>query len=363
MVQKWIFFCVALSCVAVSFTTAGCGGGEPVEGELTGTVQVDGSSTVFPITEAVAEEFMAANPRVRVTVGVSGSGGGFSKFLRGETHINNASRPIKPSELDLAERNGVSYIELPVAYDGLAVLVNPANDWVECLTVEELRRTWEPGSTINNWNQVRSDFPNRELALYGPGTDSGTYDYFTEALMGESGASRADFTASEDDNVLVQGIAGDPNALGFFGLAYYENNADRLKLVPIDDENPANGEGCIAPTPETVETGTYAPLSRPLLIYVRENASETPAVREFVEFYLENAAALAPEVGYVSLSGEAYQLALNRYTNAVTGTMFTGEEIGVTMRELLDQNAGSAAPGASDTLSTGLDTSAADTLQ
>lgn len=316
-----------------------CGGGEPAEGELTGTVRVDGSSTVYPITEAVAEEFMAAHSSARVTVGVSGSGGGFNKFLRDETDVNDASRPIGPSELVLAEQNGVEFVELPVAYDGLAVLVNPQNDFVNCLTVDELRAIWESGSTVDNWNEVRSDFPDRSLTLYGPGTDSGTYDYFTEAILGESGASRSDFTASEDDNVLVQGIAGDVNAIGFFGLAYYVENLDRLKVVGIDDGNPDNGDGCIEPSNETVGDGTYAPLSRPLLIYVRTSSAENEVVDTFVDFYLENAGPLADEVGYIALTDDEYELAEERYERRITGSMFAGEsQVGVTMNDLLRQN-------------------------
>lgn len=350
----------AVLMTAALLSMSACGGQEAAEGDLTGTVQVDGSSTVFPITEAVAEEFMAEHRQVRVTVGVSGTGGGFSKFLRGETDINDASRTIKESEIRLAEQNGVEFIELPVSYDGLAVLVSPQNDFVECLTVAELRRIWEPGSTINNWNQVRPEFPNSELTLYGPGTDSGTYDYFTEALIGESGASRSDFTASEDDNVLVQGIAGDPSALGYFGLAYYENNADRLKLVAVDDENPDNGEGCMEPTAETVENGTYAPLSRPLFIYVRKQAAADSTVNEFVHFYLENAGALAPEVGYVSMSPEAYELALERYDRGITGSMFTGgSHTGVTMNELLQREMGSVDSAPVDTTGATGDTTSA----
>lgn len=356
--------------IAVLAILSGCGGNDAAEGELTGTVQIDGSSTVYPITEAVAEEFMIAHPGVRVTVGVSGTGGGFSKFLRGETDINDASRTISGGEIDLAEENGIGFVELPVAYDGLAVMVHPSNDWVECLTADELRRIWEPGSTIENWNEVRPEFPDRELALYGPGTDSGTYDYFTEAVVGESGASRSSFTASEDDNVLVQGIAGDPNSLGYFGLAYYENNMERLRIVGIDDEDPSNGEGCIEPTPETVEGGTYAPLSRPLFIYVKEITSGNPAVPEFVDFYLENAAALAPEVGYVRLSGDAYDLALERYHGGITGSMYADEpQIGVTMEELLrsemDADGDTAAAGSGisvpDTSAARADTSAGGT--
>lgn len=314
---------------------SGCGGSAAEDG-LSGAVQIDGSSTVYPITEAVAEEFMIANGRARVTVGVSGTGGGFSKFLRGETDINDASRVIKSSEMELAEEEGIDFIELPVAYDGLVVVVHPDNDWAECLTVDELRAIWEPGSQVNNWSEVRPGFPDRELALYGPGTDSGTYDYFTEAVGGESGASRSDFTASEDDNVLVQGIAGDPHALGFFGIAYYEENAERLKLLAVDDGDPDNGEGCVVPSPATVENGTYAPLSRALFIYVRPASAENEIVREFVHFYLARAGELVGEVGYVPLTDEEYDLALERFERRVTGTMF-GEEahVGVTMRELL----------------------------
>ncbi|BBM70153.1 PstS family phosphate ABC transporter substrate-binding protein [Rhodothermus marinus] len=316
---------------------AGCGRGQQQEGQLSGAVHIDGSSTVYPLTEAVAEEFMKQYPGVRVTVGISGTGGGFSKFVRKETDINDASRPIRPVEDSLARQNGVEYIELPVAYDGIAIVVNPQNDWVECLTVEELRRIWEPNSTITRWNQVRPSFPDRPLNLYGAGTDSGTYDYFTAAIVGEEHASRSDFTASEDDNVLVQGVSGDPNALGFIPLAYYEENMDKLKAVAIDDGNPDNGEGCILPSPETVNNGTYQPLSRPIFIYVNAERANDPAVEAFVEFYLQHAAELAPEVGYVPLTAEAYELALERFRNRVTGSIFGGEgsQVGVRVVDLL----------------------------
>ncbi len=337
------------ACVVVFGLLAGCGSDRTDGGEagdaLSGSVKVDGSSTVFPITEAVAEEFMKEQSGVRVTVGVSGTGGGFSKFLRNETDINDASRPIKASERELAQQNGIEYIELPVAYDGLAVLVNPANDWADCLTVEELKSIWEPGSQVNNWNQVRPGFPDREIVLYGAGTDSGTYDYFTEAIAGESGASRSDFSASEDDNVLVQGIAGDPNALGFFGLAYYEENADKLKLVGVDDGDPTNGEGCIKPTVESVGAGTYQPLARPEFIYINAARATEPAISAFVEFYLDNAAALVREVGYIPLSDAAYELGLERFRNGVTGTLFgEGNTVGVTIEDLFRREQGGAMP-------------------
>jgi phosphate transport system substrate-binding protein len=326
---------------------AGCGGGDDAaDGDaLSGAVRVDGSSTVFPITEAVAEEFMQAEPRVRVTVGVSGTGGGFAKFLRDETDINDASRPIKPTELEEARANGIEFIELPVAYDGIAVVTNPANDWVECLTTEELAQIWGPGSEVDSWNDIRPEFPDREIALYGPGTDSGTYDYFTEMIGGESGASRSDFSASEDDNVLVQGIAGDANALGFFGLAYYEENADKLKLLGVDDGDATNGEGCVQPTAASVGDGTYQPLARPEFIYVNAARAAEPAVSAFVEFYLENAPELVREVGYVPLPEEAYSLALERFRNGATGTLF-GEETpaGLSMVERLRGATGESMP-------------------
>jgi phosphate transport system substrate-binding protein len=325
--------------LAFAVLLSACGGGsEPsATGQLEGTVQIDGSSTVYPLTEAVAEEFMKVNPRVRVTVGVSGTGGGFSKFVREEIDISDASRPIQAVEADLAEQNGVRFIELPVAFDGLAVIANPASDWVECLTVEELRMIWEPGSTVDNWNQVRASFPDRDLRLYGAGTDSGTYDYFTAAIIGEEGASRADFTASEDDNVLVQGLAGDLSSLGFIPYAYYAENTDKLKLLGIDDGNPDNGAGCIQPGAESVRTGTYQPLARPEFIYVNAARADNPAVLAFVHFYLEHAPELATEVGYVPLSDEAYTLGRGRVDRRVTGSVFGGggSRIGVSLEDLL----------------------------
>lgn len=268
-------------------------------------IKVDGSSTVFPITEAVAEEFRSEAPNTRVTVGLSGTGGGFQKFLRGETDINDASREISPDEIKKAEENGVQYVQLSVAYDGLAVVVNPENDWVDYFTVEELKKIWEPSAQgeVTHWNDVREEWPNEELHLFGPGVASGTYDYFTEAIVGESGASRGDFTASEDDNVLVQGVSTDKHSLGFFGLAYFEENQDKLKLVAVKD-----GEGdAVKPSLETVSEGTYTPLSRPLFIYVTKEAAQRESVQEFVEFYLDNAPELSKQIGYVPMPDSAYQ--------------------------------------------------------
>lgn len=302
---------------------AGCGGGGAE------SVSVDGSSTVFPLTEAVAEEFMKDTQGARVNVGVSGTGGGFSKFLRGDIAINDASRPISPEEIEKAAENGVEYIEIPVAYDGLAVVVPPQNDWVDCLTVEELKRLWEPNSPIDRWTQLREAFPDRPIDLYGPGTASGTYDYFTEAIAGESGASRSDFTASEDDNVLVQGIKGTETSLGYFGLAYYENNADDLRALGVDPDQPDGGAPCVTPSATTVQNGTYRPLSRPLFIYVNP-AKVTPTVETFVEFYLQNADELASDVGYVAMPDDAYELALDRFQSRTTGTVFGAEDVDVT---------------------------------
>jgi phosphate transport system substrate-binding protein len=302
------------------------------------TIRIDGSSTVYPIAEAMAEEFQAAtHGKYRVTVGISGSGGGFNKFCRGETDISNASRPIKESERAACRAAGIEFIELPVALDALAVVVNPQNDWVDHLTIEELRTMWEPEAQgrITNWRQVRDGFPNRPLTLYGPGVDSGTYDYFTEAVAGREGASRGDFTASEDDNVLVQGIATDPNALGFFGFAYYDENRDKLRPVPIS----WHGGEPVEPSLEAARDGTYQPLSRPLLIYVsRRAADEREAVRAFVEFVLDPAWAeeIIEEVGYVPLPDEAYRLALDAFRVRATGTAFAGgAQVGVSIEDLL----------------------------
>ena len=301
----------------LALAAAACGGdADPVAGtELSGTIEVDGSSTVFPVSEAVAEEFNKLHSRVRVNVGVSGTGGGFKRFTVGDTDISNASRPIKEKESTAAAENGVQYMQLKVGTDGLSVLVNPQNDWAECLTVDELKKIWEPGSTISNWNEVRPDFPDRPLRLYGGDTDSGTFDYFTEEIMGETGLSRPDYTASADDNVLVQGISGDRNALGYFGYAYYIENQDKLKPVAVDD-----GEGCTAPTATTIENGSYTPLSRPLFIYVSIESLERPEVSAFVEFYLENARELVTEVGYVPLAPDAYLNALTEVRSLRSGS-------------------------------------------
>jgi phosphate transport system substrate-binding protein len=277
---------------------------------LSGTIKIDGSSTVFPITEAVAEEFRRIQPDINVTVGVSGTGGGFQKFSRGETSISNASRPIKENEIAACKENGISYIELEVAYDGLAVLVNPANNWVTELTIEELKKIWEPAAQgkIMKWNQIRAEWPNEEIHLYGPGVASGTYDYFTEAVVGKSGSSRGDFTASEDDHVLVQGIARDKYSLGFFGLAYYTENADKLTLIGIN-----NGTAVVKPTLETVSNGTYSPLSRPLFVYVNSTSVKDSSVVEFVNFYLKNAGELSEDVGYIPLPADLYAKQVEKF--------------------------------------------------
>ena len=282
-------------------------------------VRVDGSSTVFPITEAVAEEFGGAG-KGKVMVGISGTGGGFKRFCRGETDISDASRPIKDTEKALCGSNGIDYIEIPVAYDGLAILVNPKNTWVDHLTVSELKRIWEPDAqdTITSWSQVRQGFPDKELRLFGPGTDSGTFDYFTESINGKSGNSRGDYTASEDDNVLVEGIASESGAIGYFGLAYYEQNMNKLKLVPVDDGISVNGNGPIAPSAQTVMEGTYKPLARKIFIYVsKQSLKKNKKVRDFVEFYLENAAPLVEEVGYIPLNDEDYSKSLDLFKGSM----------------------------------------------
>jgi phosphate transport system substrate-binding protein len=301
-------------------------------------VQVDGSSTVFPITEAVAEEFQKAKKgKVKVTVGIAGTGGGFKKFCRGETDISNASRPILKQEMEACKKAGIEYIELPVAYDALTVMVNPKNSWVSSMTVAELKKIWEPGAQgkITNWSQVRPNWPNAPLKLFGAGADSGTFDYFTEAIVGKAKSSRGDFTASEDDNVLVQGIANDRNALGFFGFAYYVENQKKLKAVAIDA-----GKGPVAPSARTVEDGTYQPLSRPIFIYVSKKAAAKPEVREFVEFYLKNAPNLVKQVKYVPLPAKAYTVGLEHFQKGKVGTVFGGEaEVGIKIDDLLKREA------------------------
>ena len=269
---------------------------------LTGTIEIDGSSTVFPITEAVAEEFGKVAPDVHVNVGVSGSGGGFKRFTVGETDISDASRPIKVSEAATSQENGVEYLEFLVGVDGLSVTVSHQNDFVDCMSVEQLKQLWEPESTISKWSDLDPTWPDRDINLYGPGHDSGTFDYFTEEIVGEAQASRADFTASEDDNVLVRGISGDRNSLGYLGYAYYAENTDKLKLLGID-----NGQGCVTPSLETIASGAYSPLSRPLSIYVnRQRLQQRADLRAFVEFYMENGRELTVEVGYVPLSEASY---------------------------------------------------------
>jgi len=311
---------------------------------LTGTlanaqiIKIDGSSTVYPVTEAVAEEFQKAKRgKIKVTVGISGTGGGFKKFCRGETDISDASRPILKQEMEACKGAGIQYVELPVAFDALTVMVNPKNDWAPSMTVAELKKIWEPAAQgkITKWNQVRPNWPNAPLKLYGAGADSGTFDYFTEAITGKAKSSRGDFTASEDDNVLVQGIANDRNALGFFGFSYYVENQDKLKAVAID-----GGKGPVMPSAKAVEDGTYQPLSRPIFIYVNKKSAEKSEVKEFVEFYLKNAANLVKQVKYVALPAKVYQIGLEHFQKGKIGTVFGGEaEVGVRIEDLLKREA------------------------
>ncbi len=300
-------------------------------------ITVDGSSTVFPITEAMAEEFQKANKGAKVTVGIGGTGGGFSKFCRGEIDIADASRPIRDVERDECKKNNVDYIELPVALDALTVMVNPKNDWATELTVAELKKIWQPEAQgkITSWKHVRDSFPDRPLKLYGAGVDSGTYDYFTAAIVGKEHSSRGDFTASEDDNVLVQGIGGDVNALGFFGLAYYLENKAKLKAVAIKLDDKAKA---VMPSVEAARDGSYQPLSRPIFIYVSRKSAETkPEVTKFVEFYLnkQNAVRLVKDVGYVPLPDNAYDVFMQRFKERKLGTAFHGSKTGISVEELL----------------------------
>lgn len=337
-----------VSLLALAVTLNACGGannsststapqqaaGGGAASTAAGKVLVDGSSTVFPISEAMAEEFQKANPNIKVTVGVSGTGGGFKKFCAGETDISNASRPIKKEEIELCEKNKIEYVELPIAYDGLSVVVNPQNDWAKCLKVEDLKKIWEPAAQgkVKTWKDVNAAYPEEALSLYGAGTDSGTFDYFTEAITGEKGKSRGDYTASEDDNTLVQGASGSKGGLAYFGYAYYEQNKDKLKLVEVD-----SGKGCVAPNPQTIVDGTYSPLSRPEFIYVKKEALNRPEVKAFMEFQSNPAnKKLISEVGYIPLPDDVYAASKERLSKGTVGSVFKGKKaIGVKLADLL----------------------------
>lgn len=326
-----------VSCVAVAALVAACGqGGANKAANGNATVQIDGSSTVFPIAEALGEEFQSSSG-TRVTVGVSGTGGGFKKFCRGETDVSGASRPISVEEIAQCAENGVEFIELPVALDALAVIVNPSNTWATCLSIDDLKRMWAPASQgqVSRWNQVRPDFPDQPLVLFGAGTDSGTFDYFTAAINGEEGASRGDYTATEDDNVTITGVSGEANAVGYLGLAYFSENASKVKAAQIRQ---ADGS-CVAPSAETARNATYQPLSRPLFFYVSKKAADEKAhVRDFITFAFNPAEseALVSEVGYVPLPANAYTGAKAKFDARKTGTVFGGHsKIGVTLEELL----------------------------
>ncbi len=309
----------ALAVTAAAFgAVATIGAGAAQAAPLTGTIKIDGSSTVFPITEAVAEEFAHVQKGVRVTVGISGTGGGFKKVCTGETDISDASRPIKKTEMEMAASNGIDFIEIPVAYDGLSIVVNRKNTWVDHLTLDEIRKIYLDGTGVKTWRDVRAGWPAKPIKIYSPGTDSGTFDYFKEVVAGKGESIRSDMSVSEDDNVLVRGVSGDENAIGFFGCAYYFENQDKLKVVPVD-----GGTGrAVTPTPVTIESGEYAPFSRPLFIYVAQRSAERPEVRAFVEFYLNNTPELSAEVGYVALPKLVYDRARANFAKGRTGTQY-----------------------------------------
>jgi phosphate transport system substrate-binding protein len=333
------------SVLAGVVAVAGCspvadigGGGDGGKFGANASVAIDGSSTVFPVTEAVAEEFMkSTGGKVKVTVGISGTGGGFKKFCRGEIDVADASRPILEEELKAARENGIDFVELPICFDALTVAVNPKATWIDTITVEELKKIWEPDAQgkITKWNQIRPEWPDKEIALFGAGADSGTFDYFTEAVCGKAKSSRGDFTASEDDNVLVQGIEGNEFALGYLPYAYFDANRAKLKALQVDWEK--DQEGPVGPSMEAVVQGKYNPLSRPLFIYVsKKSAAEKPEVRAFVDFYLSNAKQLAAEVKYLPLPDGAYAMAENRFAKMQTGSGFGGvPEVGLPVEDIL----------------------------
>ncbi|MCK4873360.1 MAG: PstS family phosphate ABC transporter substrate-binding protein [Phycisphaerales bacterium] len=317
---------LAIAVIAV-VASAALGAGHDYDRDLRGSVKIDGSSTVYPITEAVAEEFAKVCPRVRVTVGISGTGGGMKRFTVGETDISDASRPIKEKERKIAAENGIEFIEIPVAYDGISIVVNKSNTWVDQLSVDDLRKIFLDGSPVTTWRDVRADWPNVPISIYAPGTDSGTFDYFKDVVAGKTGAIRSDMSVSEDDNVLVRGVAGDRGGIGFFGCAYYFENKDKLRAIPI--VNPETRRA-VAPTPETIENGRYAPFSRPLFIYVSRKSAERPEVQALVKFYFEYGPELAEEVGYVRLPEIISLRAMVNFNDRMTGTQFLtmdGEKI------------------------------------
>jgi phosphate transport system substrate-binding protein len=336
-VSRPIAVALCLSCfVAIS----GCGGSSSDATDIRNApiIKIDGSSTVFPIAEAVAEEFQRAGNRVRVTVGLSGTGGGFKKLCRGEIDVANASRPILAEEMAKCREAGIGYLELPVAFDAITIVVNPKNDWVRTITVDDLKKMWEPAAQgkVLTWNQVRSEWPQTRLMLFGPGADSGTFDYFTEAIMHKAKASRGDYTASEDDNVLVQGVENNKNALGYFGFAYYSAHRDKMRALPVETPD----HGAVAPSMETAVDGTYAPLSRPLFIYVSDRSIQRPEVQTFIEYYLKEGRTYVSEVGFISLPETATQVALQHLKERRLGTVFGGvPEVGVTIEEVLERDA------------------------
>lgn len=307
------------------------------------TIKIDGSSTVYPITEAVAEEFQNAKKNsIKVTVGISGTGGGFKKFCRGETDLQDASRPISKTEMEDCKKAGIQFFELPIAYEGTVVAVNTKNTWLKEISVEQLKKMWEPSamSTVKKWNQINDKWPDAEFKLFGAGSDSGTFDYFTEAVVGKAKSSRGDYTASEDDNTLVKGIAGDKNAIGYLPMSYYEENKKSLKALAILGGEKAPGKNAVLPTKETVENGTYFPLSRPLFIYVNVASSKKPEVGEFVVYYLKNAAKLVQQVKYVALPAKAYTMAEEHFAKGKIGTVFaTGNNVGMKIEELMKKEA------------------------
>jgi phosphate transport system substrate-binding protein len=308
------FFTLFGLTAAFALVGAGCGGDDDGGGGG-GTITIDGSSTVGPFATRASEDFRGENPDVRITVGVSGTGGGFERFCAGETDVSDASRTIDEDEVALCEESGVEYVELRVATDALTNIVNSRNDWATCLTVEQLSAIWKPGSTVSNWNQVDPSFPDSPLKLYGPGTDSGTFDYFTDVINGEEGASRTDYSATEDDNVTVTGVAGSEGGIGYFGLSYYEENSDQLKAVEVD-----GGDGCVAPSAETVQDGTYTPLSRPLFIYPTQELLGRPEGAAFVEYYLDNATSIAEAALFVPLTEEQQATAIDEANALREGT-------------------------------------------